>query len=573
MPSFFSKKLFPRGIVLIEASLALAVLAIFVAAIGTNLFQGIASVNDSGERGKALALAEEGLEVARNARDGGLCCQTSGTFYVQLKNNRWNLSTSTSDTTDIFNRVLQIDAQTTSTFITSSVTWQHAIRGPLTVSLTTRLTSWKGSSRGGLLVYSDRSVSADTIKYRTWNNNTWGAEQTVPSFNVPLNRQVHALKLYSSPNSLEKVLIAKYVFNGSGDDQYIYAAVWNGTGWGSVTKLASWPGTTNQAVLDFDGTYTADGHFMTVYDDNTNIPKYAIWDGLSWSTGNTTLDIGGNPEWIKIKNRPKTSEVLAIIHDAGNDTNTLYWNGTSWGSLVEHGVSSVGSVYDDVSVDWSTLNQTTAAILYNPTADNLPNIRIWNGLAWGASTENINLGAQTRAMNLENQPGTNNFLMCAKDSANDISCLTSDITPAWSLTSPTKIATNTDAGNQRTFDIGFASVSTHKALVVYSNGTTTADQALPKYRVFSANTKTFSNEQSLGDLGGAGALLESVRVIPDPKTDTVIVLLGSSAQTLWTAIWDAATDSFLTGTGKGLTLQSSFGSADNDYWFDFAWNP
>ena len=66
--------------------------------------------------------------------------------------------------------------------------------------------------------------------------------------------------------------------------------------------------------------------------------------------------------------------------------------------------------------------------------------------------------------------------------------------------------------------------------------------------------------------------METVRTIPDPTSNDIMVLLGDSDQDLNTVLWDGDSNSFVSSGDMGLTKQAQFGSNDLDYWYDFAWN-
>lgn len=133
----------PQGFSLIESLLASSLFGLMITAIVGSLIYGQSSVRVSGERARALSIAEEGLEATRNMRDNNFTNLVDGTHGLALASNQWTFSGS-SDTTNGFTRtvtITSVDANTKT--ITSSVSWQQTLQRPGSVTLTSRLTAWR----------------------------------------------------------------------------------------------------------------------------------------------------------------------------------------------------------------------------------------------------------------------------------------------------------------------------------------------------------------------------------------------------------------------------------------------
>lgn len=555
-----------KGQSLIEALVALSVFILGTATIGFLILDANVASRQGIERTEAVLLAREGLEAARSIRDANFNNLTAGAHGIMLSSNRWIFS-GTSDTQDQFTRIITIeDIDSKRKKITSQINWQFSSQRQDSVSLTTYLAKIK-LGKGGILAYADLSGNDDVIKYKILDEDgNWSAEQTTPALNVPLHRATRVLKLYSSPNRDEKILVTKHYANSTDPDQYIFVQVWNGSSWGNVIQLSAWPGTTRPEVRDFDGDYLNNGDFLLVYEDNTNIPKYRIWNGSVWSNQFSTPNIGGNPEWIIVKNQPGTNQAMLAVLDAGLDTNTSLWNGSSWSAATEHAISSVALGSEIISFDWNPNDPSRGALVFNDASDNFPDIRVWNGISWSARTENVDIGGLARNMRIVGRPGANEFLSCFKDSVYDINCLESDFTPLWSPLTNGELEINTDAGTQTSFDVGYESQSGDLALAVYCGDTT---QSIPKFRTFDPAANTWSAESSLSTIT---QVLETARVIPDPSSDDIMVLMGTSDQDIYSIVWNGSSNGFYSSGGMSQTEHGVFGSNDLDFWFDFAWN-
>jgi len=143
----------------VEVLLAGTVFALLVTALVGAYLYGEEATELSGNRARAVLLAEEGLEAARNIRDAAFSNLTDGTFGLSTTGNQWNLS-GASDTSDIFTRqitISTIDSKRKS--ITSNVTWQQNVQRTGSVTLVSRLTNWLISNVGN---WSVPAISANT---------------------------------------------------------------------------------------------------------------------------------------------------------------------------------------------------------------------------------------------------------------------------------------------------------------------------------------------------------------------------------------------------------------------------
>jgi len=581
---FFHKK----GSGLLEVILAMGVFAIVASAgVSSVLFMNKSNRVGS-EDAKANLLLQEGYEAVRAIKKGDWSNLVNGTYGLSSTSGKWAFS-GNSDVTDGYTRVVTIsNAQRDASGnlvasggtvdentkkITETVTWQYTPESQKTVDNVFYVSNWErsiGSAFDGMLVYADYSGSDDVIKYRLLSNGTWGEEQTVPDFNVPANRNTRRVELYDNPNSDEMVLLTKHTEDG----QFLYAQVWDGTAWGNVIQLTGYGDNTNPETRNFDGGYLTNGDFMVVYDDFTWTPKYRTWDGTSWSSEHSTRNVGGWPVWIVFRARTDQDGGTMVVRDAWQHTNTSYWDGSSWTDPVEHGWYSTGFSRETIDYSWSYQSPELGSIMYNEWYDTRPNVKVFNGNneSWTGSAENKSVSDIARIMRIIAIPNEDKFLGCVKDSGYDVTCFTTQTNPSWHVPNNNVIASNTDHGDQRSFDIAFER-NGNLGLAVYSNGSDSYARRIPKYRTFDIVGDAFSSEHSLSPLGGSSSYaLETVRAIEDPSSSDIMVLFGDSDQDLNTILWDGDSHSFVTSGDMGMVKQAQFGSNDLDYWYDFAWN-
>ena len=132
-----------RGFSVIEVALAAALFGLIITSLIGSYLYGIEATALAGNRARAVMLAEEGIEAARNIRDADYANLTDGTYGLTTASNRWNLSGS-SDTTGIFTR--QVVISTVDAFrknVGATVTWPQNPQRTGLVSVASELTHWQ----------------------------------------------------------------------------------------------------------------------------------------------------------------------------------------------------------------------------------------------------------------------------------------------------------------------------------------------------------------------------------------------------------------------------------------------
>ena len=177
-----------HGFSLVEVILAGAVFALLVTALVGAWLYGQEATALAGNRARAVLLAEEGLEVARNIRDPAFANLADGTYGLTTTSNQWNLSGS-SDVTDIFTRqvtISSIDTKRKST--TTTVTWQQNPQRTGSVSVASRLTNWLR------------------------NSGNWGAPTQEAALDLPTAANGNEIALYKNGSATYAIVVRS---NGS----------------------------------------------------------------------------------------------------------------------------------------------------------------------------------------------------------------------------------------------------------------------------------------------------------------------------------------------------------------------
>lgn len=591
-----------NGFSVLEVILAAAIFMIFSTGAVMTVVQSYNANRLGMENTVASQFAAEGIEAAKAIKNRGYSNLTNFTAVGLQRNNPGNfwefdpLGEGTNDTLlhnsgDNYIRTIKVESvnrdgngniQPSGTpdpdtkKITATVTWNFNSARPETTSLITYLSDWRKpivTDRNGILVYGDGGTASDAIKYKILNvsTGTWSADASTADIDgSATNKALRVIRVYASSTRNEKIAISRH-YNGSA--QFIYAQVFNGTTstWGNVAQLATWTATTFLDVYNFDGAYLNNGNFMAVYSDNTTTPKARIWNSSSWLGQTSTANMGGIPNNIVLRNRTVTNEALMATFDQSNDTNTSYFDGSTWSTAVEHSAQAPVNTKEFVDFTWSAQNPSKGALIYsNSSTDRAVNIRICTapcGLsgAWSATQNTSNQGT-LGAMEIDSRMGAEEFIACDKDANNDIYCFKGNTTPAWTNPANQILTITTDTGIQRSFDTAFEAASGSEGISVYSDTTTT-----PKLKKYIASSNAFdATATSLNTLGGA---LKTVKLRSVAENDDIMILMGDANRTLYTVVWNGSNNNiYTTPAGKAFSAHGVNGSLATEYWYAFAWD-
>jgi len=142
---------------MIEALLAGSLLVTVVFVLSGILIFGQESSKIAGDRQRATALAEEGLEIVRNMKEASFASLTSGLHGLAISGGKWQFS-GVNDSTGIFTRSLIIsDLDSYTKSVTSTVSWIANPQRTGLVSLESQLTNWH---RAGTSDWSSTTVEA-----------------------------------------------------------------------------------------------------------------------------------------------------------------------------------------------------------------------------------------------------------------------------------------------------------------------------------------------------------------------------------------------------------------------------
>lgn len=136
-----------------EALLASSIFALLAILVSSAVAYGQQSNLHAGTRNRAIFLAEEGLEAARNIRDNNFAGLAVGTHGLKIDNGLWKL-VDEPDKSGIFSRSLNIsDIDQHTKEVKSEIVWPQGNGMNASVFFITRFTDWRTAGSGGGLCF------------------------------------------------------------------------------------------------------------------------------------------------------------------------------------------------------------------------------------------------------------------------------------------------------------------------------------------------------------------------------------------------------------------------------------
>lgn len=217
-----------KGFSLIEALLASTVFAMIATAVIGGIVYGRAATAQSGDRARAIMLAEEGNEAMRNIRDAGFANLVDGTYGLAQSGNQW-VTSGTSDISGMFTRqvvVSSVDSNRKN--ITSTVSWANGSVSRQT-QVATRLSNWRAATIPPVS-WSNASVAGSHVM----NNNTTGRRvdsqgnyaYVVATSGTP-NFFIYNISNPASPSLVGSLTVSVGAINVAVDGNYAYIASTN----------------------------------------------------------------------------------------------------------------------------------------------------------------------------------------------------------------------------------------------------------------------------------------------------------------------------------------------------------
>ncbi|MBP7831817.1 MAG: fibronectin type III domain-containing protein [Candidatus Pacebacteria bacterium] len=143
-----NRKKAKKGFSIIEVILAGSILALIVFGIVSAWLYGQHALVKSGDTGRGVAIASEGIEIMRNLRDFDFGILQDGTYALSNNGSGWILVPNDKETIGAYKRYLTIASDGISKRnITSTVEWTNVDGSPGIISSNTVLTNWQQQIR------------------------------------------------------------------------------------------------------------------------------------------------------------------------------------------------------------------------------------------------------------------------------------------------------------------------------------------------------------------------------------------------------------------------------------------
>jgi hypothetical protein len=283
------------------------------------------------------------------------------------------------------------------------------------------------------------------------------------------------------------------------------------------------------------------GIAMVVWTATSGAPKYATWNGTSWSGTSTLPAIAGSVPagWIKLEGSPSrtSNQILMACIGTNNQINVNNWTGSAWGSNLVVETAAVNYTQPRVDVAFQP-DGTKGLVVWQKSGQTALRYRTWTSGAWTAQATGPDMTYLTQSIRLARGYASNEIMMLARRN------------------SATTYADYNATSNTATYTLGTVTIT----------GPTpgTSGSYLPTAPSGTANTTNISPSSGTVAPGTYGTMTQSGTV-----TFTAGTYIFSSVTVGGTLIFDTSagpvnfiiTTGGLTGTNNNTFTNSGSGSA------------
>lgn len=415
-------KLNQQGFSPVEVLLAATVFGFLVIALVGAIVYGRESTSGSGDRARAVFLAEEGLQAVRNLRDANdttYVNTVSSTNYGLSQTTQWALS-GTQDTSGMYTRQINITPIDSSRKnVTVTVSWPSGA-STSQVTVTGRFSNWLASiippvTAGPVMMAYSKTTT--TPFYRTWDGTAWSTEAAAQTVVGNINHVV-----LKSARTRNEAILGVQTSTGA-----IYIQIWNGTSWGNLTQVGTGPTTTRSFDISYEK--NSDEALITYSPTSGSADfAYRTWNGTTLSPGTTinTPPTTGAINWIETKQNPlaASNEVAMIMLDANADVYGMAWNGTSWvnmGAATVWDASAASAAKKAIDVEYEQTSGR-AMFMWGDAVATDQYYRTWSGTTLSAATllDIATAGGVAEWIQLASRPNSNEIMLGVQDAGADL---------------------------------------------------------------------------------------------------------------------------------------------------------
>lgn len=253
---------------------------------------------------------------------------------------------------------------------------------------------------------------------------------------------------------------------------------------------------------------------MVVFSVNgSNSPKYATWSGSAWSSASALPSVGGEANWVILRNCPARNEAACVTFDENNDVNVAFYNGSSWSSVTE--VCTDADQNDDRNVDFA-YEQTSGdgLMVYYKLASNQIVYRTYNGSTLSSETTLARSGLSGNDyVSLYPKPNSDQIMLVTLGQVSgDSEVVSANLWNGSSWQGWTTIEDSATSNDDECYGFAWESLSGDGLLVYGQSG-----QNNPRYRTWSGSS--WSSENQLPSTGGAPWW---VKLASNPNSDEIL---------------------------------------------------
>jgi len=256
----------------------------------------------------------------------------------------------------------------------------------------------------GYLMVAYRKSGSATIYFRTYTVASPSEQSTA----VGLTAAPTWVRLAARAGSNLMALAA----GGGGE---LCVAIWSGSAWGSATKLeTSLP--TSGRPFDIAWSSTS-GNAIVVWTATTGAPKYATWNGSSWSAASTLPALGGGSAatWLTLAANPSSAsnEVLMACQGTDSQINGNCWSGSAWSANTVLEASALASATPRFDACFQS-NGAKGLVCWHKSGQTILRYRTWSSGAWSSTANGPDMGLETLGLKIARGAAASDVMMLAR---------------------------------------------------------------------------------------------------------------------------------------------------------------
>jgi hypothetical protein len=166
--------------------------------------------------------------------------------------------------------------------------------------------------------------------------------------------------------------------------------------------------------------FIASNGALIVYGESTlSIPRYRVWNGISWSAQENSAPASSTIQWVVLKSCPtRDGKILGVLSSAGY-LDVSIWNGQNMAWSESLRVASIGTslpTYCPFDIAYEQ-RSGRGIIVYNPSPTGTkPQFRIWNASSWSQPQQiDINTAGVVYWIKLASKPNSDEVAMTTLD--------------------------------------------------------------------------------------------------------------------------------------------------------------